>query len=172
IVGLGIDGGAPGGGAAVLLLRPFWWLRLNGGLAYNVAGFGYRAGITLSPGEWSMTPTLNIDAGQYLSGDMNKFVTVTDPNATYQAAVRSLLSKTTYRFATAQIGLEFGSQRRFVFYLRGGLTYVESSLSGADITAMAQAKNPDPNNTFTFRGDTKVSGILPCASLGFNLFVY
>jgi hypothetical protein len=172
IIGLGIDGGAPGGGAAVLLIRPLWWLRLNGGLAYNVAGFGYRAGITLAPAEWAVTPTLNIDAGQYLSGDMNKVVTVTDSNSTYQAAVRSLLSKTTYKFATAQLGLEIGSQRRFVFYLRGGLTYVESSLSGSDITAMAQAKNPDPNNTFTFRGDTKVSGILPCASLGFNFFVY
>jgi hypothetical protein len=172
IIGLGIDGGAPGGGAVTLLVRPLWWLRLNGGLAYNVAGFGYRGGITLSPTDWAVSPTLNIDAGQYLSGDFNKVITVTDANATYQAAVRSLLSKTTYKFATAQIGLEFGSQRRFVFYLRGGLTYFESSLSGADITAMAQAKNPDPYNTFTFRGDTKFSGILPCASLGFNLFVY
>src|SRR6266404_52892 len=37
IIGLGIDGGAPGGGGLTLLVRPFWWLRLNGGLAYNVA---------------------------------------------------------------------------------------------------------------------------------------
>ena len=44
-------------------------------------------------------------------------------------------------------------------------------LSGAEITAVAQSKNPDPNNTYSF-GDTKVSGILPCASLGFNIFVY
>src|SRR5438874_6660675 len=172
IIGLGIDGCAPGGGAVTLLIRPLWWLRLNGGLAYNVAGFGYRAGITLSPADWAVTPTLNIDAGQYLSGDLNKLVTVNDSNATFVAAVRTLLSKTTYKFATAQVGLEFGSQRRFVFYVRGGLTYFESSLSGAEITAVAQAKNPDPNNTFNFRGDTKFSGILPCASLGFNLFVY
>jgi hypothetical protein len=172
IIGLGIDGGAPGGGAVTLLVRPLWWLRLNGGLAYNVAGFGYRGGITLSPADWAVSPTLNIDAGQYLSGDLNKLVTVNDSNTAYVAAVRTLLSKTTYRFATAQIGLEFGSQRRFVFYVRGGLTYFESSLSGAEITAVAQAKNPDPNNTFNFRGDTKFSGILPCASLGFNLFVY
>ena len=135
------------------------------GLAYNVMGFGYRGGITLSPGQWAVTPTLNLDAGRYLSGDFNKFVTVTDPNA------RSLLSHTTYTFATAQIGLEFGSQRRFSFYLRGGLTYLTSKLSGGDVTAIAQGKSGDPNNTFRL-ADTKFSTIAPCASLGFNIFVY
>jgi hypothetical protein len=165
IIGIGIDGGAPGGGGATLLVRPFWWLRLNGGLAYNVAGFGYRGGITLAPGDWSVTPTLNLDAGRYLSGDYTKFVTVTDPN------VQALLSKTTYTFATAQLGLEFGSQRRFSFYLRGGVTYLYSTLSGAAITAIAQGKSGDPNNTFR-AADTKFSTLAPCASLGFNIFVY
>ena len=165
IIGLGIDGGAPGGGGLTLLVRPLWWLRLNGGLAYNAIGFGYRGGITLAPADWAVTPTLNLDAGRYLSGDMTKFVTVSDPTE------RVLLSKTTYTFATAQLGLEFGSQRRFSFYLRGGVTYVFSTLSGADITAIAAAHNGDPNNTFTV-GDAKVSAIAPCASLGFNIFVY
>src|SRR5207249_11768550 len=27
IIGLGIDGGAPGGGGLTLLVRPLWWLR-------------------------------------------------------------------------------------------------------------------------------------------------
>jgi hypothetical protein len=165
IIGLGIDGGAPGGGGLTLLVRPLWWLRLNGGLAYNVVGFGFRGGITLAPADWAVTPTLNLDAGRYLSGDMNKFVTVSDPSE------RALLSKTTYTFATAQLGLEFGSQRRFSFYLRGGITYVYSRLSGADITAIAASHNGDPNNTFTV-GDAKISAIAPCASLGFNIFVY
>ena len=165
IIGLGIDGGAPGGGGLTLLVRPLWWLRLNGGLAYNVVGFGFRGGITLAPADWAVTPTLNLDAGRYLSGDMNKFVTVSDPSE------RALLSRTTYTFATAQLGLEFGSQRRFSFYLRGGITYVYSRLSGADITAIAASHNGDPNNTFTV-GDAKISAIAPCASLGFNIFVY
>ena len=165
IIGLGIDGGLPGGGGVTLLVRPLWWLRLNGGLAYNVAGFGYRGGITLAPGAWAVTPTLNLDAGRYVSGDYTKFVTVSDPN------VRSLLSKATYTFATAQLGLEFGSQRRFSFYLRGGITYLFTTISGADITAIAQGNNTDPNNTFR-AADTKFSGLAPCASLGFNLFIY
>src|SRR2546421_2366009 len=165
IIGLGIDGGAPGGGGVTLLVRPLWWLRLNGGLAYNAIGFGYRGGITLAPADWAVTPTLNLDAGRYLSGDMTKFVTISDPTE------RAMLSKTTYTFATAQLGLEFGSQRRFSFYFRGGVTYVYSRLSGADITAIAASHNGDPNNTFTV-GDAKISAIAPCASLGFNIFVY
>jgi hypothetical protein len=171
-IGIGIDGGAPGGGGATLLVRPLWWLRLNAGLAYNVAGFGYRGGITLAPGAWAVTPTLNLDVGQYLSGDLTKFVNVTDPNVNIANAERALLSKTTYRFATAQIGLEFGSQRRFSFYLRGGLTYFDSTLSGAQVTALVQSHNPNPGNPLTINGNPKFSAIVPCASLGFNIFVY
>jgi hypothetical protein len=166
IIGIGIDGGAPGGGGATLLVRPLWWLRLNAGLAYNVAGFGYRGGITLAPGDWAVTPTLNIDAGRYLSGDYTRFVTVSDPN------VRAALSRTTYTFATAQLGLEFGSQRRFSFYIRGGITYLFTTASAADVTAIAQGNNGDPNNTFSTTADTKFSTLAPCASLGFNIFVY
>src|SRR5437016_1259770 len=165
IIGLGIDGGAPGGGGLTLLVRPLWWLRLNGGLAYNAIGFGYRGGITLAPADWAGTPTLNLDPGRDLSGHMTKFGNISDPTE------RAMLSKTTYTFATAQLGLEFGSQRRFSFYLRGGVTYVFSTLSGADITAIAAGHNGEPNNTLTL-GDAKVSAIAPCASLGFNIFVY
>jgi len=164
IIGLGIDAGAPAGAGLTLLVRPLWWLRLNAGAAYNVGGFGFRGGITLSPGQWAITPTLNLDAGRYLSGDVNKFVTVSDPNA------RALLARTTYTFATAQLGLEFGSQRWFSFYLRGGLTYVISTLSGADLTALANG-NLGSGATATL-GDAKFSALAPCASLGFNIFVY
>jgi hypothetical protein len=171
-VGLGFDGGAPGGGGLTLLVRPLWWLRMNGGLAWNYAGFGYRGGFTLAPAQWAVTPTLNIDAGQYLSGDANKIVTVTDTNAVAATAERSLLSKAKYTFATAQIGLEFGSQRRFVFYLRGGITYFFTNLNRTDLSTVAQAKSPDPSNTITFTQDMKFSALVPCASLGFNIFIY
>ena len=53
----------PGGAGATLLYRPWWWLRFNGGLAYDVVGFGYRGGVSLAPGHGVVTPTLNFDAG-------------------------------------------------------------------------------------------------------------
>jgi hypothetical protein len=164
IFGIGLDGGAPGGAGAMLLVRPLWWLRFNGGLAYNVAGFGYRGGVTLSPGQWAVTPTLNLDAGRYLSGDYTRFTTVTDPR------VASALSRTTYTFGTAQVGLEFGSQRRVSFYLRGGLTYVMSAVSAADTNAIVGGNLS--GNTSVRAGETKVTALLPCASLGFNIFIY
>ncbi|HTO98998.1 MAG TPA: hypothetical protein VMK66_18235 [Myxococcales bacterium] len=171
-VGLGFDGGAPGGAGLTLLVRPLWWLRLNAGLAYNVAGFGWRGGVSLAPGQWTVTPTLNLDVGQYLSGDFNKVVTITESNPAVASAERALLAKTTYKFATAQLGLEFGSQRRFVFYVRGGITYFESTLPHAELSAIAQSNNPDPSNTITVTQDVKYSSIVPCASLGFNIFIY
>jgi hypothetical protein len=166
IFGIGIDGGAPGGGGLTLLVRPLWWLRFNGGLAYNAIGFGYRGGISLAPGHWAVTPTLNLDVGQYLSGDFTKFVTVSDQN------VNLLLSKTTYSFGTAQLGLEFGSQRRFAFYIRGGITYVMSSLSSNQLNAIVNGNLGGSGTTANFRGDGKFTALVPCASLGFIIFVY
>src|SRR2546428_225577 len=137
IIGLGIDGGAPGGGGLTLLVRPLWWLRLNGGLAYNAIRLGDAGGISLSPADWAVTPTLNLDAGRYLSGDMTKFVTVSDPTE------RVLLSKTTYTFATAQLGLEFGSQRRFRVLFRGGVPDVFRTPSGRADTTHAAPHNSE-----------------------------
>jgi hypothetical protein len=165
-IGLGIDAGFPGGAGFTLLVRPLWWLRLNAGLAYDYAGFGYRGGLSLAPCWCAVTPTLNLDAGHYLSGDFNKFASVSDPN------VRALLSHVTYTFATAQIGLEFGSQRWFNFYLRGGLTYFVSAFSGTDLTALAQGKIASDPSTRYKAGDGKFTSVAPCVSLGFHVFVY
>ena len=166
LIGLGIDAGFPGVAGFTLLVRPLWWLRLNTGLAYDYAGFGYRGGLSLAPCWCAVTPTLNLDAGHYLSGDFNKFASVSDPN------VKALLSHVTYTFATAQLGLEFGSQRWFSFYLRGGLAYFESTFSGANLTALAQGKIASDPSTRYKAGDGKFTSVAPCMSLGFHVFVY
>ncbi len=161
VIGIGIDAGAPGGGGVTLLVRPLWWLGLNAGLAYNYAGFGFRGGLSLAPCWCAVTPTLNLDVGHYYSGDFNKFASVSDQ------ATKTLLSHVNYTFATAQIGLEFGSQRWFNFYLRGGLAYFESTLSGTDLTALAGG-----SGTQLTAGNGKFSSVAPCLSLGFHIFVY
>ncbi|MCA1827274.1 MAG: hypothetical protein LC689_10105 [Myxococcales bacterium] len=166
LIGLGIDAGFPGGGGLSLLVRPLWWLRLNGGLAYNYVGLGYRGGISLAPCFCVVTPTLNLDAGHYVNGDWNKVSNVTDPNA------HALLSRVSYTFATAQLGLEFGSQRWFNFYLRGGLAYFETGFSGSDLTSLAQGKiASDPSTTYKV-GDGKLKSLAPCVSLGANTLGY
>src|SRR2546430_8695933 len=72
IIGLGIDGGAPGGGGLTLLVRPLWWLRLNGGLAHKLLGVRFCGRIHLAPPGWAGPPTPNPQPRRYLIGGINK----------------------------------------------------------------------------------------------------
>jgi hypothetical protein len=127
--GVQLDVGAPGAGGATVLFRPWWWLRFNAGLAYNYLGFGLRGGVSVAPFHWAVTPTLNLDYGHFLSGDASRLATNAGP------AEKALLQNVPYDFATAQVGLEFGSQRWFSFYVRdmSRFTLIHGSISAVVI---------------------------------------
>ncbi len=161
--GLQLDAGAPEGAGLLVLFRPFWWLRANAGFAYNVMGTGIRGGLTVMPFHWAVTPTLNLDLGHYFSGDLNKFVTASN------AAEHAVLSDAAYDFWSAQIGLEFGSQDGFLFYLRGGLAHIGATVPSRD--AGPYLNSTGTNGQVTSRGDLQFSALLPCISLGFMIFV-
>lgn len=159
--GLQLDAGAPDGAGLMALFRPFWWLRASGGLAYNVMGAGIRGGVTLMPVQWRVTPTLSFDLGRYFGGDLTKFVTPSTD------AERALLSDTAYTFWSAQVGVEFGSQDGFIFYLRGGISHLSAGLSSQNLTLLL-------NSTGSGRyraGDGDFTSLLPSLSLGFLLYV-
>jgi hypothetical protein len=162
--GLQLDIGGPDGGGLTALFRPFWWLKVNAGLAYNVMGAGIRGGLTAVPIRWAVTPTLNFDLGHYFSGDFTKFATPTND------AERALLQDTAYDFWSAQIGLEFGSQEGFVFYVRGGIAHLSATLPAKDVAAYWNTKNP--SGTVDVKGDANFSALLPCFSLGLNYFIF
>jgi len=164
-LGVSLDVNAPDGGGLLLLFRPWWWIRLNGGVAYNAIGTGIRGGVSLAPVHWAITPTLNLDAGHYYSGDLTKFVSTNDPNE------KALLSHIAYDFASAQFGLELGSQQSFAFYLRGGLTYLSTTISGKDLTNYANSKL-NAGNQFGGMADAKVTAVVPTIGLGFNIFFF
>ncbi|HXN42037.1 MAG TPA: hypothetical protein VN918_09630 [Myxococcaceae bacterium] len=161
--GLQLDAGAPEGAGLLVLFRPFSWLRANAGFAYNVMGSGIRGGLTLIPFHWGVTPTLNLDVGHYFSGDLNKFVTASN------AAEHALLSNAAYDFWSAQIGLEFGSQDGFLFYLRGGIVHIGATLPGRDVAAFM---NSHGTTGFNSPGDGQYSALLPCVSLGFMYYIF
>jgi hypothetical protein len=163
-LGVQLDVGAPGAAGLVAVFRPWWWARVNAGLAWDVIGVGARGGITLLPAKWAVTPTLNLDYGHYFSGDATTF------SSGSTAAEKRLLQNAKYDFVTGQIGLEMGSQQRFIFYLRGGLSYFRASANGSDLTAVA-AERAGTGTTVTF-GDAKVTGLIPCFSLGFLVYVW
>lgn len=161
-LGVQVDVGAPDGAGLMVLFRPYWWLRLNGGFAYNYMGSGLRGGITLMPVQWGVTPTLNFDLGHYFSGDLTKFVTPSTE------AERALLSDAAYDFWSAQLGLEFGSQDGFLFYLRGGITHLSASASTQNVTGILRER-ASPN--FLARASTDFTALLPSVSLGFVIYV-
>jgi len=162
--GLQLDVGAPEGGGALVLFRPFWWLRANAGFAYNVLGAGIRGGLSVMPFHWGVTPTLNFDYGHYFSGDLNKFVTASN------AAERALYSNAAYDFWSVQIGLELGSQDGFLFYLRGGIVGIgNASFPGRDVAAFL---NSHGVTGYTSPGDAQFSALLPCVSLGMMVYIF
>jgi hypothetical protein len=162
--GVGLDVGAPAGAGLVGIFRPWWWLRTNAGLAYDVLGFGVRGGVSLVPVHWAVTPSFNLDFGHFFSGDAAKFVDHPTPTQ------KSLLGQATFDFISPQLGLEFGSQRRFAFYVRGGLTYIGNmSFAAKDVAAEANAHTDA--GTWGGSGNLAVRALLPSFSLGFNLFL-
>jgi hypothetical protein len=164
LIGLGIGAGFPDGGGLTFLFRPWWWLRLNGGLAYNYLGYGVRGGVSLQPVSFVVTPVLTLDMGRYLTGDITKIV------STSNASARHVLQNMTYSFASAQVGLEIGSQESVAFFLRGGLVHVFGmSASGADVTNYVNSSQT--KGKFNL-GDLNVTATLPCFSLGFIIFLY
>ena len=164
-LGMQLDVGAPGAGGATLVFRPWWWVRFNGGLAYDYVGLGVRGGVSFVPFHWAVTPSLDLDYGHYLSGDASRFSSNGGP------AEKALLRNAVYDFATAQLGLEFGSQRWFSFYVRGGFTYVSATAQGSLVTAYFNEKLNNATLQATL-GDASLKAVLPCASLGFLFYVY
>jgi hypothetical protein len=162
-LGVQLDVGGVDGAGLLALFRPWWWLRINGGLAYNIMGAGIRGGLTVMPLQWTVTPTFSFDFGHYFSGDLTKFVTTTNP------AEQALLNDAAYNFWSAQVGLEFGSQQGFLFYVRGGLVHVSDTLPAQDVTNFL---NSTTQPGYRKGGDADFSALLPSFSLGFIYFIY
>ncbi len=161
--GLQLDAGVPDGTGLMVLFRPYWWLRANGGFAYNVLGVGIRGGVTVMPLHWAVTPTLNFDLGHYFSGDLTKFVTPSSEGE------RALYSDTAYDFWSGQIGLEFGSQDGFVFYVRGGITHLSASPSAQNLTRFLNESAP---GHYLARRDLDFTALLPAVSLGILIYIF
>jgi hypothetical protein len=164
-VGMQLDLGLPGAAGATLVYRPMWWLRVDGGLAYDYVGYGARAGLKLAPKRGFVTPTLGVDAGHFFTGDASELMPTSDP------AMQQLLREAVYDFASAHLGLEIGSQRRFSFYLRGGISYVAATANGAALTAALDEQLTDTMLVARV-GDAKLRAVLPSASVGFNVFFH
>ncbi len=162
--GLLIDGGLPDGLGASLVFRPLLYTRLDAGVTYNLVGYGVRGGITLVPFRWAIVPTLRLEAGHYFEGDASR---LTDSFGETSEAVKMVLRRMYYNYASAQIGLEIGSQNRFVFFLRGGISYISTSLR--DFQSAVRTETDDSSVEID---DPIIRGTIPSANVGFMVFFY
>jgi hypothetical protein len=160
--GLQLDGGFPGGAGLAAVFRPYRAFRFNGGVNYDLAGFGVRGGASYIPFEWGLTPTLNVEGGHYFQGDASKYAN--------SATAKVLLREVQHDFVTTSLGLEFGSQQRFVFFLRGGISWIWSE--ARNVREAVAAGNPGSSSQLVSAGNVSLFARAPSLSLGFLLFVY
>lgn len=121
-LGVALDLGVPDGIGASVLIRPVPWLRLHAGVATNAISPGVRLGVSVLPFSTVVAPSLTIEAGRFFEGNANGVAQTVSDNPEYHAPA---LERVSYDFASAHLGLEIGSPRRFVFSFRAGVSVVQ-----------------------------------------------
>jgi len=140
--GLMFDLGSMHGGMLSLAYRPAPWLRLHAGAGTNAVSPGYRAGFTLvKPG--TTGPSLNIEAGHFLPGDMNGLLKILVGTG-YRA--NSRLEDFDYDFVNLHAGWEIESGA-LTFFARGGASVLWTRLpalpeAGADVATLGTETEP------------------------------
>jgi len=158
--GVLFDTGFPDGFALSFAYRPHWAVRLSLGGTYNLLAPGIRVGVAAVPFQTAVTPSLSLDAGHVFAADVGKVIS---GSTSIPKAVDPLLKSVSYNYADLLLGLEFGSQRKFNFYLKLGLSRVWASTSGTGQVTSG-------NYTTTVK-DPGVNLGIPSVKLGFIVWV-
>ena len=161
--GLLLEAGFPDGLSLSAVYRPFTWIRASAGAAYNLSGFGVRGGLALIPLDFFLAPSLSVDVGQFFEFDTTTILALVLPQVDL-GEVGGLIKHVSYRYGTASLGLELGSPRHFVIFLRVGVSYVEGTLGGfeafmKDVVGPEEAPNLEAK-------DLLLRATLPAARLG------
>ena len=126
IFGLAADAGLPDGANLSLVVRPFSWLRVQGGMGNNGANYGWRAGATLLP--FGTGPVVVAEYGRYRAGNVNAIASrligtgfQSDP----------LFDRVGYHYLNLHFGINFGYQH-LVFFVQSGLSMVRGQTYDAD----------------------------------------
>ncbi|HVP66014.1 MAG TPA: hypothetical protein VMT17_02000 [Anaeromyxobacteraceae bacterium] len=162
LLGLQLAAGLPDGVVLSLVYRPWYFLRLSAGPAYNYVGFGVQGAATLVPFHFPFTPTLTGEAGYFFPGNVN--ARLDQLGVSVPAGMQGLLSHVGYTYLSSQLGLEFGGPEVFVFYIRFGLAWLFPSASG---TATGSSVSTDITVT-GFHGYLAT----PAANIGFVVYIW
>jgi hypothetical protein len=164
ILGVQLAFGAPDGLVLGAAYRPWTFLRLNGGVAWNTLGFGVQGGATLLPFHFGITPTLTGEVGYYFPADYaSRIERWTGP---ISPEVRPLLEHIGYTYLSTQLGLEFGGADSFVFFLRFGLAWIFTGASGP-VTSTSDSGS----TTYVLQG-VEARAAVPTVNLGFVVYLW
>lgn len=132
-LGLLLDAGVPGGAGLSAVFRPNGHVRLHLGATHNGIRLGGRAGLTLLPLRGALTPSLSLEVGHALSGDVDK---VARRMADRALPPTPSMERVGYSYASTHLGFEFGRPERYMFFLRGGLSLVQVDVP--DVRGLAE----------------------------------
>ncbi len=156
-IGMLVDVGVPDGLGASLLVRPLAWVRLHAGAATNGIAPGVRGGVTLAPFSGAAAPTLTVEAAHFMPGNANALASTFG-----LAAPTTLLDGVSYRFASAHLGVELGSQATVSFFVRAGASYVVAATGTFD--EPLDARSAVSSSALQFQA------LIPSLKLGFQFY--
>ena len=172
--GVLLDAGIPDGIGLSAIFRPMTWLRLGAGGTYNAVSFGVRGGVSVVPFYFPFSPSLNLEVGHFFAGDITPIIQqafCTDINDPSTCSVtvptdNPILRQVAYDYANGHLGFEFGMPKTFVFFLRVGLSYIQTELRGFQQVVQETAGSPDNPDTTITAQDLKIRLTAPSLKLG------
>ena len=162
--GMGLDAGIPDGVGLSGIYRPFTWLRANAGINWNYIGYGVHGGVSLVPFYFPITPSLNLEGGHFFETDATPFANQLLPGQDL-SAVGDALRRVSYNYGNAQLGLEVGVPRRFIFSLRAGISYLQTRIP------IQQALQNIQGDATIEAAPVTIKATIPSVKLGFILYL-
>lgn len=126
-LGMVLDAGVPDGVGVSALYRPRPWVRFHAGVTTNIEAPGVRAGVSLVPYLFFITPALTAEVGLSFEANVNR--------ALGRFGISSnepILNRVGYSYGNLHAGLELGHSHWCVFFVRVGLTYLQTTLHDAE----------------------------------------
>jgi hypothetical protein len=162
-VGLWVDAGVPDGAGVSLVFRPMSWLRLHAGATHNDVAPGIRGGVSFVPWSGIVTVSVTVEGGHYFEGNANSLARLVLGDAAFNSAY---LQKVNYDYVNGHLGLEIGSQRRFVFFIHGGMSQVWGTVHSFEAGLQSSG------GTSYTASPASVRALMPSAKVGFVLFFF
>ena len=159
-MGVMVDAGVPDGFNGSFVYRPVPRINVHAGLGTNLVSMGLRAGASLYVLPTHVTPSVNIEAGHYFSGNAN--------NTANRLGLASdsdspILRQFGYDYVNFHLGVDVGRER-FSFYFHAGFSALRGTLHNLD-----EVVAEDANEDLTFRvgEDATASAWTPSGRFGF-----